>query len=111
MQIERGADDVARCFLLERELFESGWNAEFQGEVVSVIGAGAFVAFGDGYEGMIPVRRLGGDWWDLNEEGTLMRGERTGETLRIGDPIVVRVDRVDTPRGRVDLLPATVDDE
>jgi len=111
MQIERDADDVARCFLLERELFESGWNAEFAGEVVSVIGAGAFVAFGDGYEGMVPVRRLGGDWWDLNEEGTMLRGERTGETLRVGDPLVVRVDRVDTPRGRVDLLPATVDSE
>ena len=24
MQIERAADDVARCFLLERELFEGG---------------------------------------------------------------------------------------
>jgi ribonuclease R len=69
------------------------------------------VSFGEGYEGMIPVRRLGGDWWELNEEGTILRGERTGETLRIGDPIRVRVDRVDAPRGRVDLLPATVERE
>jgi ribonuclease R len=111
MKVERDADDVARCFLLERALYEAGWRAEFDGEVVSVIGAGAFVAFGDGYEGMIPVRRLGGDWWELNEEGTVLRGERTGETLRIGDRLRVRVDRVDTARGRVDLLPASVDDE
>jgi ribonuclease R len=111
MQIERDADDIARCFLLERALFESGWNTEFDGEVVSVIAAGAFVAFGEGYEGMVPVRRLGGDWWELNEEGTILRGERTGETLRVGDPIRVRVDRVDAPRGRVDLLPASVVDD
>jgi ribonuclease R len=26
--IERAADDVARCFLLERELFEHGWDTE-----------------------------------------------------------------------------------
>ena len=41
-----------------------------------VIGAGAFVAFGDGYEGMLPVRRLRGDWWELNEEGTMLVGAR-----------------------------------
>ncbi len=107
MQIERAADDVARCFLLERRLFEAGPGAppEFDGEVVSVIGAGAFVAFGDGYEGLLPVRRLGGDWWELNEEGTILRGERSGATLKIGDSVRVVVDRVDAPRGRVDLFP------
>ena len=69
MAIERDADDVARCFLLERELFQRGWERECDGEVVGVIGAGAFVAFGDGYEGLLPVRRLRGDWWELNERG------------------------------------------
>ena len=51
MSIERAADSVARCFLLEAELFVRGWDTEFAGEVTGVIGAGAFVAFGDGYEG------------------------------------------------------------
>ena len=77
------------------------------GEVVSVIGAGAFVVFGDGdYEGLVPVRRLRGDWWELNEEGTILFGTRTGATLRLGDPVRVRVRSVDAPRGRVDLDPA-----
>ena len=58
MRIERDADSVARCFLLEAELFESGWDAVYEGEVTGVIGAGAFVAFA-GYEGMLPVRRAG----------------------------------------------------
>jgi ribonuclease R len=165
MEIERDADDMARCFALERELLEVGWEQTFRGEVVGVIGAGAFVTFdragaegGYRYEGMLPVRRLaaaiaeqpksgvdgGGDgapirgpglgtgrrgrpsaaphvagrgaragagggrreWWELNEEGTILRGERSGTTLRLGDPIVVRVGRVDTQRGRVDLAPA-----
>ncbi len=49
MTIERDADDVARCFLLERERFGAGdREAVFEGEVVGLIGAGAFVAFGDG---------------------------------------------------------------
>jgi ribonuclease R len=46
------------------------------------------------------------EWWELNEEGTILRGERTGATLRLGDEIDVRVTRVDTVRGRVDLVPA-----
>ncbi len=184
MEIERDADDVARCLALERELLQEGWERTFGGEVVGVIGAGAFVAFGRSreeelreggyrYEGMLPVRRLaaamagtgasppkgdGGDgapargggaglgpergvrpsarplasgrrdsgvrpgarpggatrggtgarppareWWELNEEGTILRGERSGMTLRLGDPITVRVGRVDPRRGRVDL--------
>jgi ribonuclease R len=103
MTIERSADSVARCFLLERELYENGFEQDFDGEVTGVIGAGAFIAFGEGHEGLLPVRRLRGDWWELNEEGTILTGERTGETLRIGDRLQVRVAKVDAPRGRVDL--------
>jgi ribonuclease R len=61
------------------------------------------VAFGAGHEGMLPVRRLRGDWWDLNEEGTILFGSRSGATIRLGDALRVRVHRVDAPRGRVDL--------
>ncbi len=187
MQLERDGDDVARCFALERELLERGPEHTFAGEVVGVIGAGAFIAFGrpageearEGgyrYEGMLPVRRLavtmarregegdgapapeggaglgtagsrhqregpshssrpnsgrpaggGGrgrgagamrsneraarEWWELNEQGTILRGERSGMTLRLGDPIVVRVGRVDPRRGRVDLDLAPTDEE
>jgi ribonuclease R len=105
MVIERDADDIARCFLLERRLVKGGWDQEFSGEVTSVIGAGAFVTFGDGYDGMLPVRRLGGDWWELNETETALVGARSARGIRIGDPVTVQVVRVDTARGRVDLSP------
>ena len=170
MTIERDADDVARCFALERLLYEGGHDQPFAGEITGLISAGAFVAFGAArrrrgrrrappFEGMLPVRplrppgrvgrrargdgrgrgwrrpaapagaraqprsparrgRRGGraaarraarrrrEWWELNEQGTILRGERTGATLRLGDPIEVRVARVDAIRGRVDLTPA-----
>jgi ribonuclease R len=112
MMIERNADDIARCFLLERELLHGDRDEVFEGEVVGLAGAGAFVAFGpEGlYEGMVPVRRLRGDWWELNEEGTMLLGTRSGKALRLGDPVSVRVARVDAARGRVDLLPAWEED-
>jgi len=118
MTIERDADDVARCFALEQALYAGGWEQPFAGEVTGLISAGAFVAFGESetpaYEGMLPVRFMrrlsadrgvAGEWWELNELGTILRGERTGATLRLGDPLEVQVARVDAPRGRVDLIP------
>ena len=108
MVIERDADDVARCFLLERELSGADPEREFEGEVVGLVGAGAFVAFGENgmYEGMLPVRRMRGDWWELGEEGTMLVGAHSGRRIRLGDPVTVRVDGIDAPRGRVDLVPA-----
>ncbi len=105
MSIERKADDIARAFVLERYIFESGGHREFRGEIVGVIGAGAFVAFGDGFEGMLHVRRLRGDYWELNELGTALVGARSERGIRIGDPATVQVIGVDTARGRVDLAP------
>jgi ribonuclease R len=107
MQVERDADDVCMAFLLERELFESGWELPFDGEVVGLVGGGAFVRFGEpGYEGFLPARRLRGEWWELNEQGTALIGARSGGALRLGDPVTVEVTSVDPPRGRVDLAPA-----
>jgi ribonuclease R len=110
MVIERDADDVAACFLLERHLFAGGGGREevFAGEVIGLIGAGAFIAFGEGgrFEGMLPVRRMRGDWWELNDEGTMLVGTRDGGMIRLGDTVEVRVGRIEAPRGRVDLLPA-----
>ena len=81
-------------------MFEGGWDTVFDGEVTGVIGAGAFVAFGDGYEGMLPVRRLRGDWWELNEEGTMLLGDAPGGDMRLGDPVRVRSTGRDAARAR-----------
>jgi ribonuclease R len=108
--IERDADSVCASFLLGTELFERGWRRPFEGEVSGVIGAGAFVRFGgdlgDVYEGLLPVRLMRSDRYDLNETDTALVGRRSGREIRLGDPLSVRVDRVEAPRGRVDLLPA-----
>jgi ribonuclease R len=107
MTIERSADNVARAFLLETELFQRGWQTEWAGEVTGVIGAGAFVAFA-GFEGLLPVRRLRGDWWELDETETMLVGAGSGNRIRLGDPVVVQVEKVDAAHGRVDLSPVEI---
>jgi ribonuclease R len=122
--LEHKGDDVAACFRLEQVLLEGGYDQVFEGEVTGLIAAGVFVAFGEVFEGMLPVRllTLAGtpsgaqagsdgevrDWWTLNEQSTILRGERSGAVVRLGDPISVRVVRIDAAAGRVDLAPATV---
>ena len=78
-----------------------------------MIGAGAFVAFGeDGeFEGMMSVRRMRNDWWELNDHGTALIGTRSGGALRLGDSVKVMVGGIDAPRGRVDLVPADPESE
>jgi ribonuclease R len=108
MDVERAADDICLAFLLERVLAEAD-PAEppvFEGEVIGLIEKGAFVRFADqGFEGFLPSRRLH-DWWTLNELGTALEAEGSGRQLRLGDPVSVLVDRVESARGRVDLSPA-----
>jgi ribonuclease R len=105
--VERGSMDVCFAFLLERALREDR-DRVFDGEITGVIGAGAFIRFGDeGFEGFLPRRRIRGDRWHLNGTETALIGDRTARALRLGDPITVQVDRVDAPRGRVDLYMAS----
>ncbi len=111
MTLERDADDICFAFLLEGELARGGWDRRFDGEVSGVISAGAFVSFvpvpgGAAGEGFLPARRIGGDWYDLNEEQTALVGRDTGRRLRLGDPIDVVVRSVEPGRGRIDLEPA-----
>jgi ribonuclease R len=109
-RIERDADDVCAAYLLARELAERGAETEFEGEVSGVIRSGAFVSFGgelgDVYEGFLPARRLGEERLELNQTETALVGREPGGTVRLGDPISVRVGGVDAPRGRAELEPA-----
>ncbi len=89
----------------------SGASAVKRAGATSAVGAASAAV----YEGLLPVRELRipdgeRDWWEINEEGTILRGERTGLTLRLGDSVMVEVTRVDTLRGRVDLIPAPAPD-
>jgi ribonuclease R len=106
-QIERHADDVCAAYLLERELGERGLDAVFEGEVSGVIRSAAFVAFrgelGNVYEGMLPARRLPGEYYQLDKAEVALVGRESGARVRLGDPISVRVAGVDAPRGRAEL--------
>jgi ribonuclease R len=101
--IEYRADELCLAWFLERRLFEEGWDATFEGEVIGAIPSGIFVRFDGVFEGYVPARRLPGDYFELNTLGTALVGRRTGRAYRLGDPIEVAVAEVRRWEGKVEL--------
>jgi ribonuclease R len=101
--IEYAADAICLAWLLERRLFERGWEHAFEGEITGAIPSGIFVRFDSVFEGYVPARSLGGDYYELNALGTALEGRRSGRSYRLGDPLAVRVEKIERADGKVEL--------
>ena len=97
------ADELCLAWLLERRLFEEGWETTFVGEIIGAIGSGIFVRFDGVFEGYLPARRLPGDYFELSPLGTALVGRRSGAAYRLGDPIEVKVAELKRWEGKVEL--------
>jgi len=104
-QVEYQADEICLAWLLDARLYERGWETPFAGEIVGVIGSGLFVRFDEVFEGFLPARRLPGDYFEASPLGTGLTGRRGRGRFRLGDPIDVRVERIERNTGRVELAP------
>ncbi len=105
-KLEYLADDICLAWLLDKVLFERGWEEEWEGEITGIINSGLFVRFGDVFEGFLPARKLHGEFFELNDLGTALTGRVTGKAYRLGDPIDVRVEAIVKNDGKVELTPA-----
>ena len=104
--VEYLGDEICLAWLLEARLYELGWEATFEGEIVGAIGSGIFVRFDGVFEAYLPARRLPGDYFELNALGTALAGRRGGGAYRLGDPIEVRVEKIERAEGKVEVSPA-----
>jgi len=102
-QVEYLADEICLAWLLERQLFDRGWDEPWSGEIVGLIGAGLFVRFGEVFEGFLPARRLHGEFFELSPLATALVGRTTGRRFRLGDGIEVRVEQIARNEGKVEL--------
>jgi ribonuclease R len=102
-QVEYLADEICLAWLLERRLFELGWEHVFEAEIIGLIPSGLFARFGTVFEGFLPARRLRGEFFELNKLGTALAGRTTGRTYRLGDALEVRVESIARNEGKVEL--------
>ena len=105
-KIEYQADEICLAWLLDSVLYERGWETTFEAEIVGIIGSGLFVRFEDVFEAFLPARRLPGDYFEASTLGTALVGRRGGGRFRLGDPIEVRVERVERHSGKVEVAPS-----
>jgi ribonuclease R len=99
---EAERDSVA---LKKVEFMEQHLGDEFSGTVSGVKAFGFFVLLDEYYvEGLVHVNSLMDDYYDLKEEAYALVGERTGKRFRLGDPVRVRVSRVDRLERKIDFV-------
>lgn len=126
-QMQRQAMDVRRlsrmaehCSLRERLAMEAEWamrdllvslfmedhvDAEFSGIISGVTAFGFFVELTKYFvEGLVHIRTLEGDYYRFSSSTHSLIGRRSKRRFRIGDPVRVRVSRVNVEKRWVDLV-------
>ncbi len=97
MEVEREVVDLHRALLMRDRIGE-----HFEGTVSALVGSGAFVALDEPYvDVMVKYELLGREPYELDEEGLCAIGQRSGDVVRLGDRMVVRIDDVSIERRTV----------
>ena len=74
--------------------------------VTGLTGFGVFVQSQKfGIEGLITNEDLGPDQWRFNKVAQCVMGERSGEAIRLGQPMKVRITSVNVPARQLSLVP------
>jgi ribonuclease R len=105
-QRERRADDASRdvmgylkCLYMQHRVGES-----FEATVTSAMEFGLFVQLKDmPIDGLVHISAIPGDYWELEEGGVGLVGQRTGRRWQLGAPVNVRLVRVDVTQRQIDF--------
>ncbi len=103
---ERRADEATREVIrwLKAEYMMDRIGDELDGIISGVTGFGVFVELNEVYvDGLIHITALGNDYFHFDAAKHRLMGERTHQTFRLGDPIRVKVVRVDLDEARIDF--------
>lgn len=103
---ERRADEATRDVTnwLKCEYMRERVGEVFPGVISAVTGFGLFVELTDIYvEGLVHVTALPDDYYHFDPIHHRLSGERSGRSFRLGDPVSVRVARVDLDERKIDF--------
>ncbi|MFQ5935484.1 MAG: ribonuclease R [Acidiferrobacterales bacterium] len=107
---ERRADEATREVIrgLKAQYMMNRIGDEFDGLITGVTDFGVFVELSDVYvDGLVHITALGDDYFHFDPAKHRLIGRHTRKIFRLGDPLRVRVVRVDTEEARIDLEPVT----
>lgn len=104
---ERRADEATREAVnwLKCEYMLDKVGEEFSGVISSVVSFGIFVELKEIYiEGLIHISLLPNDYYHFDPLRHEIYGERSGVRYRLGEPIKVKVARVDLDEAKIDFV-------
>ncbi len=86
MEIEREVIDIYRCFLMMDRIDE-----RFEGTISAFVASGAYVTVDDPFvDVLVRTEDMGGDF-RIEDDGLMATSARSGQTLRLGDRIVLDI--------------------
>jgi ribonuclease R len=105
-QRERRADDASRdvmgylkCLYMQPRVGET-----FDATISSALEFGLFVQLKEmPIDGLVHISAIPGDYWELEAGGMGLVGQRTGRRWQLGDPVKVRLSRVDLTQRQIDF--------
>jgi ribonuclease R len=105
-QRERRADDASRdvmgylkCLYMQPRIGEV-----FEATISSALEFGLFVQLKDmPIDGLVHISAIPGDYWELEDGGMGLVGQRTGRRWQMGDSVRVRLNRVDLTQRQIDF--------
>lgn len=103
---ERRADDATRDVIkwLKAEYMLDRVGEEFAGIVSGVTNFGLFVELAEIFvDGLVHISSLGNDYYHFDPAKQRLLGERTRTSYRLGDPVRVRLLRVDLDETKLDF--------
>lgn len=103
---ERRADEATRDVVswLKCEFMQSQIGEEYYGVVSAVTNFGIFVELTDLYvDGLVHITSLPSDYYHFEASKQRLVGERTRRVFKLGDPLDVRVARVDLDERKIDF--------
>jgi ribonuclease R len=103
---ERRGDDAERELRQVKllELLKNHVGEEFPGVVTGITNFGIFVQLQTYLiDGLIRYENLLDDWWDVDDKHGVVKGQRTGTKIGIGDQVIARIAKVDPARRELDL--------
>jgi ribonuclease R len=104
---ERKADEATRDAMdwLKCEYMMDKVGEIFEGIITSVNSFGVFVELNDIYvDGLVHITALDNDYYHYDPVGHRLTGERTGKVIRLGDPMRIRVAKVNLDDKKIDFV-------
>jgi ribonuclease R len=97
MEVEREVVDLYRALYMRNHIGET-----FEGTVTGLVGSGAFVALDSPYaDVMVRVEAMGRDGYELDDDRMRFVGKRSGDSIALGDRMVVTIEDVSILRRMV----------